>query len=500
MIAHLPVLPVLLPMATAVLLIFAQAWSRGTRRWISLAGLVLQGVVLATLASVLAESDAQAYFLGDWQAPFGIVLVADHLSLWLLWTTWALALAALVHACRGADGVNRRFHVLFQFQLMGINGAFLTGDLFNLFVFFEVLLIASYTLLNHGGGKARTRAALHYVSLNLVGSSVFLVALGMLYAALGTLNMAHLSERMALVDGSAETLARSAGYLLLVVFGLKAAMVPMYAWLPRTYASATGPVAALFAIMTKVGVYAVLRVFSLLYGEHSVLAGLGDGILFVAALLTLAAGSLGVFSAHNLRRLTAWMVVLSAGILMAAVAMGDAPLLAAMLFYLAHTTLATGLLFLLADRICERGGDDADDWRHTRLPSPGPALGVVFLVAAVAAIGLPPLSGFFAKAQLLLASHDHDWSWWYWLALLGSSLLMLVAFSRAGSSLFWRRSDQAMTGYDPLAVTVLAGLALTLLFLALLQEPLMELARAAIADGLDVEGYRRLVLGEEAGA
>ena len=497
--AHLPVLPVLVPMATAVLLIFGQAWSRGTRRWLSMAGLVVQGAVLATLGGVLAGQGPQAYFLGNWSAPFGIVLVADHLSLWLLWTTWALATAALVYACRGADGVNRRFHVLFHFQLMGINGAFLTGDLFNLFVFFEVLLIASYTLLNHGGGKARTRAALHYVTLNLVGSSVFLIALGMLYASLGTLNMAHLSERMAAVEGTAETLARGAGYLLLLVFGLKAAMVPMYAWLPRTYAAASGPVAALFAIMTKVGVYAVLRVFTLLYGEQGRLAGLGDEVLFLVALLTLAAGSLGVFSAHNLRRLSAWMVVLSAGVLMAAVAMGGAELLGAMLYYLAHTTLATGLLFLLADRIRERGGAEADDWRLASLPSPGPALGILFLVAAVAAVGLPPLSGFFAKAQLLLASHDHDWSWWYWLALLGSSLILLLAFSRAGSSLFWRRSGQAMAGYEPLAVLVLAGLAATLLVLALAQQPLMELAAKAAADLLDVDAYRQLVLGKEAG-
>src|SRR5690606_16477118 len=197
-------------------------------------------------------------------SPFGIVLVLDRLSALMLALTALLAVPVLWFACRGDDRRGPNFHALFQFQLMGINGAFLTGDLFNLFVFFEVLLIASYALLMHGQGKARAKAGLHYVVLNLAGSSLFLFGLGLMYAATGTLNMADVGRLVSNGAVSSPLLLQVSAALLLIVFALKAAVLPLSFWLPGAYAAASAPVAALFAIMTKIGLYAIWRLWPLL--------------------------------------------------------------------------------------------------------------------------------------------------------------------------------------------------------------------------------------------
>lgn len=496
--SHLLVLPILVPMITAITLLFAPVRGQGLRRGLSLAGMFALLVVVATLVETVLTDGAQRYRLGDWPAQVGIVLVADRASALLLALTGVLATAALVYACRGEDGRARQFHALFHFQLMGLNGAFLTGDLFNLFVFFEILLIASYTLLLHGAGKDRTRAALHYVILNLAGSSLFLIALGMLYAGLGTLNMADAAGKVAALDGSARVLVHGGGLLLLVVFGLKAALLPLYFWLPRTYGAAAGSVAALFAIMTKVGVYAMARVFGLLFGDSAgPLSGIINDWLWPLAMATLALAAIGVLSATYLRTLVAWTVVLSAGTLLTAVAWQDEAVLAAALYYLVHTTLVTGLLFLLVAVIRGQSGDRGDGFT-VDAPRPGPGVAPFFLVAAMITIGLPPLSGFAAKVGLLQSSAALPGGSLYWWLLLLSSLLVMVAFSRAGTSLFWRRSAIAVEPLDGLARLALMALTLVLVLWVAMAEPLMGWTSAAATDLLDVQAYRDTVLGKEA--
>ncbi|HCP05301.1 MAG TPA: monovalent cation/H+ antiporter subunit D, partial [Pseudomonas sp.] len=255
--SHLPILPVLVPMFAGALLLVLGA-SMDTKRALSLLATFLQ-IPLAAMLVVEAGQGIGVYDLGNWMPPFGIVLVVDRLSALLLLVTAILAAAAIIYAVRGDDAAGRNFHPLFQFQLMGINGAFLTGDLFNLFVFFEVLLISSYALLLHGAGSARVRSGLHYLLLNLTGSALFLIAVGTLYGVTGTLNMADMALRVRELDPADAPLVGAAGMLLLVVFGLKTAVFPLYFWLPRAYAAAGAPVAALFAIMTKVGLYSILR-------------------------------------------------------------------------------------------------------------------------------------------------------------------------------------------------------------------------------------------------
>ncbi|MDX9768130.1 MAG: proton-conducting transporter membrane subunit, partial [Ectothiorhodospiraceae bacterium] len=275
--SHWIILPILLPLAAAVLLLAGTPLGLSFKRRVGLAATVLMLPVALKLLAIASGGDVQVYALGDWPAPVGIVLMLDRLSAMMLVLTSVLALASLLYAVSGSDALGRNFHALFQLQLMGINGAFLTGDIFNLFVFFEILLLASYGLLMHGGGAPRARAGLAYVVLNLVGSSVFLVGLGLLYGTLGTLNMADMALQVRLAPADDIPLIRTAATLLLVVFGLKAAMLPLFFWLPRAYGAASAPVAALFAIMTKVGIYAIVRTYNLGFSpEAEALAGITE--------------------------------------------------------------------------------------------------------------------------------------------------------------------------------------------------------------------------------
>jgi multicomponent K+:H+ antiporter subunit D len=235
---HALILPILLPMLAGALLLVGHNLSKPLKRALSLTAtwaLVPLGLYLVLLAD---DGQLRAYALGNWQAPFGIMLLLDRLSALMLLLTAVLAGFAVLYACRGDDARGQNFHALFQFQLLGINGAFLTADLFNLFVFFEILLISSYSLLVHGNGKDQIRSGVHYVVLNLLGSSFFLIGVSMLYGLTGTLNMPDLAQKVADADPELAPLLSAAAYLLLVVFALKAAVLPLYFWLPRAYASA----------------------------------------------------------------------------------------------------------------------------------------------------------------------------------------------------------------------------------------------------------------------
>lgn len=502
--SHLVIGPVLLPLFTGVVLLLGVGWSLAWQRAVSLVAAAALVPLSFLLLGTTAGGDYGVYALGDWPSPFAIVLVADRLSALLVALTSVLALFALLHASRGTDAEGRHFHALYQFQLFGVMGAFLTGDLFNLFVFFEVLLIASYILLLHGGGPVRTRAALHYVVLNLVGSSLFLIAAGVLYGITGTLNLAELAVRVAALPPGDVGLARAGGLLLLVVFGLKAALLPFHLWLPATYAGAAAPVAALFAIMTKVGVYAILRVFTLVFGGSAGrLAGLGEAWLWPLALATIVVGAVGALGSRSLRRLVAYLVVVSVGTLLAGLSLGTGAAWAASLFYLVHSTLVSGGLFLLADVVGRRRGPVSDS-----LVSGGPFArplvpGVIFLVLGVGMAGLPPLGGFLGKALLLQAGVSSPRAPWLFAVVLGAGFLSLVALGRAGSTLFWRRSDiprpEGGAGDRPVPLAPAVALASGVLLLAALAGPVAEFTRAAGAQLAEPAGFVNAVLGPRSG-
>jgi multicomponent K+:H+ antiporter subunit D len=437
------IVPLLLPLAAAiVLLLTRRRISLAVRRRLNLGATLLELVAVVWLLSLVTGDGILVYQVGNWPAPYGITLVADRLAVWMLLITALLAVCALYYAAQGTDEGSRHFHPLFQLQLFGLNGAFLTGDIFNLFVFFEVLLLASYGLLLHGGGPARVRAGLHFVVLNLAGSTLFLFAVGTLYGVLGTLNMADLAVKVAETAPADLGIVRAAGLLLFTVFALKAALVPLYLWLPPAYAGTSAPVAALFAIMTKVGAYAILRVETLIFGDAAgPVAHLIEPVLLPLALLTIAVAVLGVLSAQGLRRQTAYLVVLSVGTLLTAFALGTREGIAAGLYYLPHSTFATAALFLLAD-VVARGRGALDD----RL-DPGPAVpaaamvGGMFFLLAVLIAGLPPLSGFLGKWMLLQAALDQPGMPWVYAVVLTAGLLTIVALARSGSLLFYRSTS-----------------------------------------------------------
>ena len=463
---HWIILPVILPAMVAPFIVLAARYHITIQRVFSIAGVLAQIVVALGLTMQAADGTVTLYQLGDWAAPFGIVLVADRLSTMMLLLTAVLALFVLLYAVGSKwDERGWHFHALYQFQLMGIMGAFLTGDVFNLFVFFEVLLIASYGLMIHSGGNVRLRAGTQYVLFNLIGSTLFLFALGAIYAETGTLNMADLAQRVQMIAPEETVGIRVAAVLLLLVFAIKAAIVPLHFWLPSSYAEAPAPVAALFAIMTKVGAYSIIRVYTLIFPPQlEATAGLHGTWLPVAALLSLSVGMVGVLAARKLDRMVAFSVIGSMGMVMIAVSLFTPLGMTAALYYIVHSTLAAAAMFLIVDLV---RASRADLSLTPQPPVAGAALtSALFLVGSIAMVGLPPLSGFVGKLLVLDATWDSPFGVWAWALILGSSLIAIVGFSRAGSMVFWKATSTAAPsdqdeGPRPAAPSVLSYVAVS---------------------------------------
>ena len=510
---HLIIAPIVLPAVVAPFILMAIRFHRDLQRIFSVASVVLLNVIAIVLLTRTLDGTIEVYELGDWPAPFGIVLVLDRLSAMMVLLTTVLALPVVLYAIgSGWDTRGRHFHALFQFQLMGILGAFLTGDAFNLFVFFEVLLIASYGLMIHGGGSTRLRAGVQYVVYNLLGSSLFLIALGTLYSVTGTLNMADLAVRVASLPAEDTALLRVGAVLLLLVFAIKAAVLPLHFWLPASYANAPMPVAALFAIMTKVGAYAILRMYTLVFGpDVEVTAGLAGDWLLPAALLTLAAGSIGILGARELGRLVAFGAIASMGTLLIAISLFTPQAAAAALYYTIHSTLTAATLFLVADLVMERRGG-------ALVPSPAmPQSGLIaalFFAGAIAMAGMPPLSGFVGKLLVMDAARDGGQSWAIWAVILITSLITIVGLSRAGSILFWKSHDRSVqppeaeeedigapisTELAPepvpgLAFVAVFGLLAGLVTLTVLAGPVLDFTEATAGQLFDPSDYIATVL------
>jgi len=493
---HLVVAPILVPAFAAALLAFVRERA-DVQRTLSGLAMALQVMVAAALMAQAGEGSVQVYALGNWPPPFGIVLVLDRLSALLLFVTAVLAAFCLLHAVRGDDREGRFFHPLFHFQLMGLNGAFLTGDLFNLFVFFEILLISSYGLLLHGGGAERLRAGLHYVTLNLAGSALFLIGVGVLYGLTGTLNMADLAVKVGLLEGPTARLAQAAALILLVVFGLKAAAFPLYLWLPEAYASARAPVAALFAVMTKVGVYAIVRVHAVIFAPAAGAAALDLGAwLLPVGLITMSIAMLGAIASVHLRGLIAYLTLLSVGLLLSALGASGVAGLGAALYYLVHSTLASAALFLLAGMIRELRGPVSDRLVHERANALPPALGVLFLLAAAVIAGIPPLSGFLGKVMVLQAVSHGAAMVWLWAAVLATGFLTVLTLARAGIVLFWEtRPPVGGAPAAPVGMLATIGLLGCLLALSLFAGPVKGFTDATATQLADRDGYITSVLG-----
>ena len=472
---HLPVMPVLIPLLTGALMLLTRDQQRRLRLVlgaVALGALVLTALMLVRATQGIGQpvwhDGVGVYLLGNWAAPYGIVLVADRLSALMLGLTTVLGLCAWIYATARWDRAGRHFHPLFMLLLMGLNGAFLAGDLFNLFVFFEILLTASYGLMLHGSGQQRIGAALHYIAINLIASFLLLIAIALIYGLTGTLNLADLSVRALALQGSDRQLFDSAVAILGIAFLIKAAAWPLNFWLPNAYSEACAPVAAVFAIMTKVGIYALLRIGSLLLPAGAP-AAFGGAWMFPAGIATLAFGTLGMLASTQARRIAAYAIITSSGTLFAALGMPGATLTGPALYYLLSSVLALGALFLLleltersqsfgADMLAitqeafETDPDTAADLTGQTVGKPLPAtmafLGLSFFACALLIIGLPPLSGFVAKASLLSAAlRTAEYGapslnvWLLVAAVLMSGFACLIALGRCGVRLFWIPED-----------------------------------------------------------
>ena len=467
--APLIVVPVVLPLMAAAILLLIRDSRHLVGSLVNIAATLASlcvAVVILWQVNVAAGPDAIAVHLtSNWAAPFGIALVADRLSALMLVLVGVVGLGAALYAAAGWGRAGAYFHPLFQIQLMGLNGAFLTGDLFNLFVFFEVMLAASYGLQLHGSGWPRVRSGMHYIAVNLLASSLFLIGLAILYGVMGTLSMADVAAKVALIPQGDRGLLHAGAAILAMAFLIKAAVWPLNAWLVPAYTAASTPVAALFVLMTKVGVYSVLRVWMLLFpADLASSVQFGGPLLLGAGLVTLAFGAIGVLASIRLDRIAAFSIIVTSGALLASFATGSIAASAAALFYLVSSTFAVSALFLMVEPVqrtrSERHAqrphydtlpDEDDNLDDEQLPLVGRAfpvsvatLGLAFMACSLLVAGLPPLSGFLAKAAILTAIVNDDTaatvptSTWMLLALLlCASLFTTISLVRAGIRHFW---------------------------------------------------------------
>ena len=492
-------MPLLLPLIGGILILMARPAGLQTQRVLNLILVsLLVGISLVSF-NLASTGIQQVVLLGNWQAPFGIVVVLDRLSALMLLLTALLALGALWYAIRtDTDKQGQHFHVLFQLQLFGLNGAFMTGDVFNLFVFFEVLLLASYGLLLHGGGRLRTRAGLHYVVINLVGSTLFLFAVGTLYGILGTLNIADMAVAVQNVPAEDQGIVATAAVLLLVVFGIKAAMFPLYLWLPGAYAYTSAPVAALFAIMTKVGLYSIIRVHGTVFSESAGdLAFVHVQWVLLLGLITLALAALGVLAARALRRQVAYLILASVATLMVSIGINNQAALTATFYYLVHSTLLGAAMFLVADVILHSRGIYADSFTKA-IPVDRPVLvGGVFMLLAIALTGMPPLSGFFGKVMILNAALQHAWVAAIFSVVLIAGLIMIIAVCRSGSLLFYSvQRDKSQKGAPLNSSSFVAVIMLMLVspLMVIFAKPLNEMSTQISAQLYDQQAYINAVM------
>ncbi len=504
---HLIVAPIILPLVTAAVLLLFDERKRKLKmaiNSISTLGLIAIAIMLAGMASNRAP-DALVYLIGNWPAPFGIVLVLDRLAALMLVLTSLLGMASLSFALAHWHKASPHFHTIFQLLLMGLNGAFLTGDLFNLFVFFEVMLAASYGLALHGSGPARVKAGMHYIAVNLVASSLFLIGVSLIYGVTGTLNMADLAQIIPQVAAEDRMLLEAGAAVLGVAFLVKAGMWPLNFWLAPTYTAAAAPVAAVFAIMSKVGIYVLLRLSPLMFGIGAGSSyGFGNDWLYFGGMVTLAFGLIGVVASQAMGRLASYSILVSSGTLLAAIGSGNTAMTGAALFYMVSSTLTIAAFFLLIELI-ERGqdaaanvlavtmeayGDDEEEEDEDEvgavLPATLAVLGTFFGICAILLIGLPPFSGFIAKFLILAAVFNGDSptpqlampvspaSWALVALLLLSGLSALIAMTRTGIRTFWASLEGNVPRVLVREVVPIAGLLAICLALTIAAGPAMR--------------------------
>ena len=475
------ILPIIIPMFTGILSLFFR-YSLPTQRLVSLLGAGALLAVSIALVFDVHQNGIQAAQMGGWPAPYGITLVADLFSAVMVLLAGIVGLAVSAYSLVNIDRQREQYgyHPLYQFLLMGVCGAFLTGDLFNLYVWFEVMLMSSFVLMSLGGERGQMEGAIKYVTLNLVSSAMFLAALGLLYGMAGTLNMADLAQKLS-TDPPTQSpgLVTAVSMLFMVAFGIKAAVFPLFFWLPASYHTPPVAVSALFAgLLTKVGVYALIRVFTLIFLQD---IGYTHSLLLVVAALTMVSGVVGAAAQNEFRRVLSFLIISHIGYMIMGLGLFTPLALAGSVFYTAHHIIAKTNLFLVSG-VVERLSGTPELKKLGGLYQAQPALALLFLIPSMSLVGIPPLSGFFAKLSLVRAGLETE-QYVLVAVALGVSILTLFSMLKLWAEVFWKPAPSGTDTQNPgmnvrawlspiaflAALTVLIGLAAGPLFLFALQ-------------------------------
>lgn len=481
-------LPLLLPLLTAVSVLLAEG-HRTLKRLVMLLGTSGLLGYAAYLLLLVYRQGPQMTVAGGWPLPYGIALSADLLSAAMLLISALVSWVVLLYTFATVDPPRERFGFYFFYQcvLVGVNGAFLAGDLFNLYVWFEVMLIASFGLMTLGGERGQLEGGLKYVVINLVSSTIFLIAIGLLYGAAGTLNMAHLAHIIS-AEGSSPFISAVA-LLFLVSFGIKAAIFPLFFWLPASYHTPPPAVTALFGgLLTKVGVYALFRAFSLLFPQNPAFI---HELILVLAGLTMSVGVLGAIAQNNVRRILSFHIISQIGYMLMGLGLFTTAGLAGGVFYIVHHIIVKTALLMVGGALERATGSGELKHMGGQLRQ-RPMLAALFILAALSLAGVPPLSGFFSKLALLTAAVGQGR---YAIAAvsLAVSVLTLFSMTKIWSEAFWKAPPQQARSHagavdwkvmSPVAVLVVLTVAL-----GILAEPALQVARAAAGQLLSGAGH-----------
>jgi multicomponent Na+:H+ antiporter subunit D len=492
-------LPIVIPLITAALSLLAWRAPRVQKVFALSGALSLLTVSLVLFGTVWSDGILTVQ-IGGWAAPYGITLVCDLLSALMLIVTGVIGVCIVGYSIVGMEDRQEAFgyYALVHVLLMGVCGAFLTGDIFNLYVWFEVMLIASFVLLALGGERAQMEGALKYVAINLLSSAIFLAAVGLLYGATGTLNMADLAMKLRTAPPSGLITALS--MLFLVTFGVKAAIFPLFFWLPASYPTPPVAVSALFAgLLTKVGVYSLIRVFTLIFVRDLST----DALFLVVAGFTMVTGVLGAMSQHDFRRILSFDIVSQVGYMLLGLGIGTRLALAGSLYLMVHNMLVKTNLFLISG-VCRRILRTDDIRLAGGLYKSAPALSIFFLISAMAVAGLPPLPGFIGKFALVKAGLETRHDLIAGVALV-TSFFTLFAMTRIWGETFWKpakpfpapaQSDDFRKDTRLLQVPIALLAGLTML-LGIGAGPALSVMSRAADQLLQPEEYIRAVLGEQ---
>ncbi|MEX0681481.1 MAG: Na+/H+ antiporter subunit D [Balneolales bacterium] len=498
------ILPIALPLLTATLALIFRNYS-SIQRWIGVAGMVAILMSVAALFRDVYVDGIQVLQLGNWEAPFGITLVGDMLSMLMLGISAIMGLIIAVYSIYDIDKEREQFgyYPLLHILLMGVNGSFLTGDIFNMYVWFEVLLVASFILLALGNSKNQLQGALKYVIINLFSSLIFLFGVAMLYSITGSLNMADLALRLPEVENVG--LVTTVAMIFLIAFGIKAAIFPLFFWLPASYHTPPVAISAIFGgLLTKVGVYALIRTFTLLFTQD---VGYTHTILLWIAGFTMVTGVLGAASHYEFRKILSFHIVSQIGYMIMGLAFNTKLGLMGAIFYVLHNILAKSNLFLISG-IAQRLTGTFELKQMGGLYKHYPFLAVLFLISAFALAGFPPLSGFWAKLSLVKAGLSIEAYVITAVAIL-VGLLTLFSMTKIWMSAFWgpvpekgvpdHFGKMPLFGPGNLYIMVLPVMAIAglIILIGLVAQPLLEVCLIAAEQLLNPSVYIEAVLGAQ---